>query len=183
MFLRDHKWMKTWSQFVPDPVIFVSLGFILGVLSDQIVHGHTAAQIQIPQDALLSILVSDFFPPGHYILIVDVGDPCYPQLLLQPLQPKVPSKIWQDLLLQVELMSPLPSSSWLSPSTKYGNWLVPPQRSQLRHHHGSHCPHCEVKCPNILTKFRHNFDSILTTFSLHFDNNFTAFQQLGLTFE
>ena len=110
MFLRDHKWMKTWSQFVPDPVIFVSLGFILGVLSDQIVHGHTAAQIQIPQDALLSILVTDCFST-HYILIVDVGDPCYPQLLLQPLQPKVPSKIWQDLLLQVELMSPLPSSS------------------------------------------------------------------------
>ena len=111
MFLRDHKWMKTWSQFVPDPVIFVSLGFILGVLSDQIVHGHTAAQIQIPQDALLSILVTDFFLSTHYILIVHVGDPCYPQLLLQPLQPKVPSKIWQDLLLQVELMSPLPSSS------------------------------------------------------------------------
>ena len=36
MFLRDNKWMKTWSQFVPSCVIFACLGFLFGLLSNLI---------------------------------------------------------------------------------------------------------------------------------------------------
>ena len=58
MFLRDNKWMKPWSQFVPSAAIFCSLGFILGVLSDQIVPGDAAASTQLPANVISSILVT-----------------------------------------------------------------------------------------------------------------------------
>ena len=58
MFLRDNKWMKPWSRFVPSAAIFASLGFILGVLSDQIVPGDAAASVQLPANVISSILVT-----------------------------------------------------------------------------------------------------------------------------
>ena len=68
MFLRDNKWMKTWTQFVPYCVIFVCLGFILGVLSDQIIPGWTVSpSVQIPQAVITTILVRIFsHTPYHH---------------------------------------------------------------------------------------------------------------------
>ena len=60
MFLRNNKWMKTWTQFVPYCVIFVCLGFILGVLSDLILPGWNPSSVPIPQSAISTILVGNF---------------------------------------------------------------------------------------------------------------------------
>ena len=65
MFLRDNKWMKTWTQFVPYCVIFVCLGFILGVLSDLIVPGWTPSSVPVPRTIVTNILVSTFLKHPH----------------------------------------------------------------------------------------------------------------------
>ena len=110
MFLRDNKWMRTWTQFVPYCVIFVGLGFILGVLSDQFITGWTAPSVQIPRAVISTILVSSFsHTHSHHHprylstsngFLIKPGEPSDPALLLQPLQPQVPPTLWQDLLLQ-----------------------------------------------------------------------------------
>ena len=66
MFLRDNKWMRTWTQFVPYCVIFVGLGFILGMLSDQFITGWTAPSVQIPRAVISTILVSSFSHTHSY---------------------------------------------------------------------------------------------------------------------
>ena len=65
MFLRDNKWMKTWTQFVPYCVIFVCLGFILGVLSDLIGPVWTPTSVPIPRTIVTNILVSTFLKHPH----------------------------------------------------------------------------------------------------------------------
>ena len=60
MFLRDNKWMKTWTQFVPYCVIFVCLGFILGVVSDLIIPGWTPSSVPLPPAVISNILVGKF---------------------------------------------------------------------------------------------------------------------------
>ena len=75
MFLRDNKWMKTWTQYVPYCVIFVCLGFMLGVLSDLIIPGWTVPpSVKIPQAVITTILVGIFshtkFPYCHLLKIM-----------------------------------------------------------------------------------------------------------------